>query len=78
MEMATNRSLFLCGCIHLIRPSNCFDILYKSRISGKVSFYGEIITVITDLGSIVTSAKKRICQKRILLEKNREKNQKKD
>jgi len=47
--MATNRSVFLCGCIHLIRPSNCFDILYKSRISGEVSFYSEIITVITEI-----------------------------
>ena len=37
--MATNRSVFLCGCIHLIRPSNCFDILYKSRISREVTFF---------------------------------------
>ena len=40
--MATNRSVFLCGCIHLVRPSNCFDILYKSRISGEVTFLRNI------------------------------------
>ena len=37
--MATIRSVFLRGCIYPIRPSNNFDILYQSRISGKVRFF---------------------------------------
>ena len=39
MEMATIRNLFLRGCIHPIRPSNCFDILYQSRIPREVTFF---------------------------------------